>query len=103
MSQAALQTALDELDSAKKMLKWSSEKLIEAQQENRKLCNVLISIVENPDPVDCLALLKKLDRPCGFVECELTKEAARVIRSLSTSNEYLREENKRLRNANNSR
>ena len=102
MSQSALQTALDELENAKRMLKWSSGKLIEAQEENRKLCNMLLRFVEHPDPAECSELLKRLETPCGFIRCDLTKDAAKMIRSLAASNAYLREENKRLNRASNS-
>ncbi len=97
LSQTALSTALDELENAKKMLKWANEKLIEVQNDNRRLGVMLTKVIENPDPKILAALLDKLDKPCGFVECQLTKDAAKVIRQYAAANEYLREENRRLR------
>ena len=96
LSQSALSTALDELESAKKMLQWSRDKLVETQQENRKICNLLLRFAEFPDPADCSKLLNELDKPCGFIDCGLTKSAAKIIREYAASNAYLLEENRRL-------
>ena len=101
ISQAALQTALEELDSAKKMLQWSRDKLVEAQDENRKLANLLLRFTELPDPVDCSELLDELDKPCGFQMCKLSKDAAKLIRSYAASNSYLRAEVRRLKGESN--
>ena len=98
LSQTALSTALEELENCRQMLQWSRDKLIEAQTENRKLCNLLTRFLEFPDPVDCSDLLKQLDAPCGFIDCGLTKSAAKIIREYAASNAYLREENRRLQN-----
>lgn len=103
LSQTALTTALEELENAKKMLAWSRDKLIEAQNENRKLANMIIGIVETPDPEDCANLLRELDKPCGFIDCHLTKDAAKIIRSYSAANSYLRAENRRLQSVVDSR
>lgn len=97
LSQTALSTALDELESAKDMLKWAKQKLVEAQAENRKLGMMLTKVIETPDPKCYADLLAKLDKPCGFVECQLTKDAAKAIRQMSATIEFLREENRRLR------
>lgn len=97
MSQAALNTALEELKRAKMSLEWAKDKLIDAQDENRKLRNTLVSVVEAPTRGDLDALLRELDKPCGFIPCELTKSAAKTIRQLYASNAYLRDENRRLK------
>lgn len=96
-SQAALKTALDELDSAKKTLQWTRDKLVESQAEYRHLSKILMLYVEAPDPEDYEALLKELDKPCGFRRCELSERAAKCIRALSASNTYLADELKRQR------
>ena len=102
-TQAALQTVLAGLESAKKSLVWARDRLCEAQAENRKLSLILLAYVEAPDPEDCEALLKELDKPCGFRNCELTARAAKCIRAYASANSYLLEENRRLKNGANSR
>lgn len=97
LSQTALTQALEELEEAKKTLEWAREKLAETQLDNRKLCNLLMKFSEAPDPKEFEALLKDLDKPCGFVDCQLTKQAASAIRNLSVRNEFLASENKKLR------
>lgn len=99
MSQLALSQALDELAEARKTLAWAKDKLTEAQLDNRKLCNLLLRFSESPDPDEYERLLEKLDKPCGFTECALTKQAASAIRSLAAKNSYLLAENRRLQYA----
>ena len=102
-TQAALQTVLAELESAKKSLVWARDRLCEAQAENRKLSLILLAYVEAPDPEDCEALLKELDEPCGFRKCELSGRAAKCIRAYAANNRYLTDEIKRLKHEADSR
>lgn len=92
MAATALQTALHELESAKMTLEWTRKKLIESQEEYRKLSKILLLYVEAPDPLECEALLKELDKPCGFRECNLVQRAAKCIRALAANNRYLADE-----------
>lgn len=98
LSQIALQQALGDLEEAKKTLQWARDKLVETQLENRKLSNLLLKFSEEPDPPKLEKLLTQLDRPCGFVECQLTKDAAAIIRGYEVTNKFLREEIQRLKN-----
>ena len=100
---AALKTALAELEEAKKTLEWTRKKLMESQEDYRKLALVLLSVVEAPDPEDAETLLKELDKPCGFRNCELSARAAKCIRAYASANSYLLDENRRLKDGANSR
>ena len=100
---AALKTALAELEEAKKTMEWTRKKLMESQEDYRKLSLVLLSVVEAPDPKDAEALLKELDKPCGFRNCELSGRAAKCIRAYAANNRYLTDEIKRLKHEADSR
>lgn len=103
LSQVALQQALSDLEDAKKTLQWARDRLVESQLENRKLSTLLLKFSEEPDPPHLERLLAQLERPCGFRECQLTKDAAETIRAYAVTNKFLREEIQRLKNASDSR
>lgn len=88
----ALKRATRELSDAQFALKWTRDKLQELEEEHRKTTMLLVKVVETPDPDELAALLKVLDRPCGFVPCAKCQSAASAIRKLVRANEALRKE-----------
>ena len=88
----ALKRAQSELGDAQFALKWTRDKLVELESEYRKTTMLLVKVVETPDPDDVAALLKALDRPCGFMTCEKCKGAAATIRKYAKANDALRKE-----------
>ena len=91
-ARTALKKAAKELDDAKIALKWTRDKLVELEAEHRKTTMLLVKVVESPDPDDVAALLKSLDRPCGFIPCAKCQSAAATIRQYAKANDALRKE-----------
>ena len=90
-AQTALKRAQSELRDAQFALKWTRDKLVDLEEEHRKTTMLLVKVVETPDPDDVAALLKALDRPCGFMTCEKCKGAAATIRQFVKANDALKE------------
>lgn len=90
----ALRRAQSELGDAQFALKWTRDKLKDLEEEHRKATMLLVKVVEAPDPDELAALLKILDRPCGFVQCAKCQSAASAIRKLVKANDALRKESK---------
>ena len=91
-AQVALKRAQSELGDAQFALKWTRDKLVALEEEHRKTTMLLVKVVESPDPDDVAALLKILDRPCGFTMCEKCKLAAATIRQYAKANDALKKE-----------
>ena len=91
-AQVALKRATQELSDAQFALKWTRDKLKELEEEHRKTTMLLVKVVESPDPDDVAALLKTLEKPCGFTTCEKCKCAASTIRQYAKANDALRKE-----------
>lgn len=92
-AQVALKRAQSELGDAQFALQWTRDKLVSLEEEHRKTTMLLVKVVETPDPDDVAALLKALDRPCGFATCDKCKCAAATIRQFVKANDALRKEN----------
>ena len=88
----ALKRAQSELGDAQFALKWTRDKLVALEEEHRKTTMLLVKVVESPDPDGVAALLKILDRPCGFVPCAKCQSAAATIRQYAKANDALRKE-----------
>ena len=97
IAQDGIAEALKEIGTSKELVRTANIHLQTAQEENRKLKQIILKLSEVPDPEECADLIDLLEHPCGFVNCQRSERAVNCIRAFIRANTALKDEIERLR------